>query len=40
MVWFNDGVNFDLVDLSFITRVKKMKLVKQFSDGAIYQYGE
>jgi len=40
MVWFNDGVNFDLVDLNFITRVKKMKLVKQFSDGAIYQYGE
>jgi len=38
MVWFNDGVNFDLVDLNFITRVKKMKLVKQFSDGAIYEY--
>jgi hypothetical protein len=40
MVWFNDGTNFDLVDLNFITRVKKMKLVKQFSDGAIYAYGE
>jgi hypothetical protein len=40
MVWFNDGTNFDLVDLNFITRVKKMKLVKQFSDGAIYEYGE
>jgi hypothetical protein len=38
MVWFNDGANFDLVDLNFITRVKKMKLVKQFSDGAIYEY--
>ena len=40
MVWFNDGANFDLVDLNFITRVKKMKLVKQFSDGAIYEYGQ
>jgi len=40
MVWFNDGANSDLVDLNFITRVKKMKLVRQFSDGAIYQYGE
>jgi hypothetical protein len=40
MVWFNDGTNFDLVDLNFITQVKKMKLVKQFSDGAIYEYGE
>jgi len=38
MVWFNDGANFDLVDLNFVTRVKKMKLVKQFSDGAIYEY--
>ena len=40
MVWFNDGANSDLVDLNFITQVKKMKLVKQFSDGAIYEYGE
>jgi hypothetical protein len=40
MVWFNDGINSDLVDLNFITRVKKMKLVKQFSDGAIYESGE
>jgi len=40
MVWFNDGANADLVDLNFITRVKKMKLVRQFSDGAIYQYGD
>ena len=40
MVWFNDGTNADLIDLNFITRVKKMKLVKQFSDGAIYEYGK
>jgi hypothetical protein len=39
MVWFNDGANSDLIDLNFITRIKKMKLVKQFSDGAIYEYG-
>ena len=38
MVWFTDGDNPDLVDMSFITNVKKMKLVKQFSDGAIYEY--
>lgn len=40
LVWFNDGENFDLVDLNFVTHVKKMKLVKQFNDGAIYEYGE
>ncbi|MCW3091285.1 MAG: hypothetical protein JWP81_2354 [Ferruginibacter sp.] len=40
MVWFDDGVNDDLVGLDFITRVKKMKLLKQFSDGAIYGYDE
>lgn len=39
MVWFTDGENPDLVDLNFITQVKKMKLVKQFNDGAIYEYG-
>lgn len=38
MVWFNDGDNPDLVDMNFITRVKKMKLLKQFNDGAIYGY--
>jgi hypothetical protein len=40
MVWFTDGENPDLVDLNFITHVKKMKLVKQFNDGAIYEYDE
>ena len=37
VVWFNDGENPDLVGLDIITKVKKMKLVKQFDDGAIYQ---
>lgn len=40
MVWFTDGENPDLVDLAFITNIKKMKLLKQFSDGAIYEYDE
>jgi hypothetical protein len=40
MVWFDDGENTDLVGMDFITRVKRMKLVKQFDDGAIYEYGE
>ncbi len=40
MVWFNDGKNADLIDLNFITRVKKMKLVKKFNDGAIYEFDE
>ena len=38
VVWFNDGENPDLVGMDFITKVKKMKLVKQFDDGAIYEY--
>jgi hypothetical protein len=40
MIWFNDGENPDLVGMDFITNVKKMKLVKQFDDGAIYAYDE
>jgi hypothetical protein len=33
---FNDGDNPDLVSLDFILKNKKMKLFKQFADGAIY----
>ncbi len=40
LVWFTDGENSDLVNLNFITHVKKMKLVRQFNDGAIYEFGE
>ena len=36
MVWFNDGENPDLVDMDFIINIKKMNLLVQFSDGAIY----
>ena len=38
VVWFNDGEDPDLVGLDYITKIKKMKLLKQFSDGAIYVY--
>jgi hypothetical protein len=38
VVWFNDGENFDLVDKNFLVQAKKMKLVKEFSDGSIYEY--
>ncbi len=40
LVWFNDGENTDLVDTTFVTHVKKMKLLKQFDDGVIYGFGE
>ena len=36
VVWFNDGENTDLVNRDFILNIKKMKLLKQFNDGAIY----
>ena len=40
LVWFDDGDNPDLLSLDFIIRIKKMKLLRQFNDGAIYEYGE
>jgi hypothetical protein len=40
VVWFNIGENTDLVGLDFIINAKKMKLFKQFSDGAIYVTAE
>jgi hypothetical protein len=40
VVWFNNGENNDLIDMNFITTVKKMSLLKQFSDGAIYAVDE
>ena len=38
VVWFNDGENPDLIGIDFITKIKKMHLIKQFDDGAIYEY--
>ena len=40
VVWFDDGENDDLVDKDFITKVKKMELVEEFDDGAIYELDE
>jgi hypothetical protein len=36
LVWLTQQPDADLVQLNFITRTKKMKLLKQFTDGAIY----
>jgi hypothetical protein len=38
VVWFNDGVNTDLIDLDFIKQRKKLVQTKSFEDGAIYFY--
>ena len=38
VVWFNDDDDPDRVELDFITNIKKMKLIKQFDDGALYEF--
>ncbi len=38
VVMFSDGDNPDLVGVDFIINTKKMKLLKQFMDGAIYGF--
>ncbi len=38
LVWFTDEQDPDLVQLNFITHTKKMRLLKQFSDGFIYGF--
>ncbi|HVZ95461.1 MAG TPA: hypothetical protein VG847_01195 [Chitinophagaceae bacterium] len=40
VIWFDDGENDDLVGKNFIEKIKKMKLVKQFDDGCIYEQDE
>ncbi|HET6993473.1 MAG TPA: hypothetical protein VFI06_00765 [Chitinophagaceae bacterium] len=40
VVWFDDGENTDMVDKAFLTGTKKMKLLKQFNDGAVYVYDQ
>jgi len=37
VIWFDDGDNPDLIGKDFMVNTKKMKLVKQFDDGAIYE---
>ena len=38
VVWFNDGVNTDLIDLDYIKAHKNLIDTKTFEDGAIYFY--
>ncbi|MFI5185251.1 MAG: hypothetical protein ACHQF0_00845 [Chitinophagales bacterium] len=38
LIWFTGDEDSDLVDLNFVVNRKKMKLLKQFSDGAIYGF--
>jgi hypothetical protein len=40
VVWFNDGVNTDLIDLEYIRSRKKLLLTRTFEDGAIYFYAD
>lgn len=40
VVWFNDGVNTDLIDLDFIKARKKLLRTVSFEDGAIYYYAD
>jgi hypothetical protein len=40
VVWFNDGVNTDLIDLDFINKHKNLKATKTFEDGVIYFYND
>jgi hypothetical protein len=40
VVWFNDGVNTDLIDLDYIKAHKKLVETKTFDDGSIYFYSD
>ena len=40
LIWFTEEEDPDLLELQFITGQKKMRLLKQFSDGAIYGFEE
>lgn len=40
VVWFNDGVNTDLIDLDYINAHKSLQDAKKFEDGAIYFYSD
>jgi hypothetical protein len=40
IVWFNDGVNTDLIDLDYINAHKILKASKTFEDGAIYFFSD
>jgi hypothetical protein len=40
VIWLNDGVNDDLIDINFIRRHKKLVYVKQLEDGAVYFFSD
>jgi hypothetical protein len=38
LIWFNDLENPELINIKDIQKEKKLKVIKQFSTGAIYEY--
>ncbi len=38
VIWLNDGVNDDLVDIRFIQQYKKLERITELEDGAIYYF--
>ena len=38
LIWFNNLENPELINIKDIQKVKKLKVIKQFEDGAIYEY--
>jgi hypothetical protein len=40
VIWFNDGINQDLIDIPFILKVKAMTGIQKFADGSIYYFSD
>jgi hypothetical protein len=38
LIWFNNLENPELINIKDIEKVKKLKLIKKFDEGAIYEY--
>ncbi|MBB5393980.1 hypothetical protein [Mucilaginibacter sp. AK015] len=38
LIWFNNLENSELINIKDIQKVKKLKVIKQFDEGAIYEY--
>ncbi|MET3979516.1 hypothetical protein ABIB62_002102 [Mucilaginibacter sp. UYP25] len=38
LIWFNNLENPELINIKDIQKVKKLKVIKQFEEGAIYEY--
>ncbi|WP_454800717.1 hypothetical protein [Mucilaginibacter phyllosphaerae] len=38
LIWFNNLENPELINIKDIQKVKRLKVIKQFDDGAIYEY--